>query len=453
MLKGILILNGKKYSNGKHIEYICKNSDKNIEDIKLSYKVKLDFQKNVINKYVYYTDKIENIMGNVNNYDAYVEYEIINVLKYGYNKEDKLFQKKCENITFPPLLREEDEFIFTIDGESTKDFDDAVSITDTHINIYISNVPKILEEYDLFKYINKISSIYLPNKTINMLPKILSENLCSLKKDNVRNVFYMNINLETLEISFNTKNVYISKNFIYESEELLKNNNYVKLSEEVKKLNNKYKYLENIKNSHEVIEFLMVLMNYHSSKILNKGIFRSCTRGDEMIKEIKFFFGGNGNYIKEKNGHEILKLDSYLHITSPIRRIVDIVNMLSLQIQLNLFNGNINNFIDENIGRIEEINAVNKKIRKMQNRVSLINLSLTTNILENIYEGYVFILDGEVKNKNGTFSYLVYLLDLKLVLPLKSVSKLKFNEKYNFKIYLFMNEGVPKKKIKIEIIS
>ena len=43
------------------------------------------------------------------------------------------------------------------------------------------------------------------------------------------------------------------------------------------------------------------------------------------------------NY-QENNGHELINagLDNYVHITSPIRRLVDLLNMLKIQEKLNL---------------------------------------------------------------------------------------------------------------------
>ena len=53
-------------------------------------------------------------------------------------------------------------------------------------------------------------------------------------------------------------------------------------------------------------------------------------------------WSSGGTYVKYKNieGHEILDLDAYVHITSPIRRLVDLLNILEFQHELNLIHFN-----------------------------------------------------------------------------------------------------------------
>ena len=46
-----------------------------------------------------------------------------------------------------------------------------------------------------------------------------------------------------------------------------------------------------------------------------------------------------GNYVKFENleGHDLLDFDAYVHITSPIRRLIDLLNIMTLQHSLGLF--------------------------------------------------------------------------------------------------------------------
>ena len=80
----------------------------------------------------------------------------------------------------------------TIDGQSTLDFDDALSIQthDDHflVGIHISDVAHYIKKEDLFdrEARSRASSIYLPDDRISMIPPALSENLLSLKKDHIR---------------------------------------------------------------------------------------------------------------------------------------------------------------------------------------------------------------------------------------------------------------------------
>jgi ribonuclease R len=77
---------------------------------------------------------------------------------------------------------------FTIDPDTAKDFDDALSLTKDkkgvfHLSVHIADVshyvrPGTLLDKEAFKRAN---STYFPGKCIPMLPSELSDNLCSLK--------------------------------------------------------------------------------------------------------------------------------------------------------------------------------------------------------------------------------------------------------------------------------
>lgn len=77
--------------------------------------------------------------------------------------------------------------LITIDGPSTLDFDDALSIEkrDSHVElgIHITDVGYYVSKDDpIDRYSrNRGSSIYLPEGKISMMPSLLSEQLCSLR--------------------------------------------------------------------------------------------------------------------------------------------------------------------------------------------------------------------------------------------------------------------------------
>ena len=70
------------------------------------------------------------------------------------------------------------QYVFTVDNEDTRDYDDAISINSTEtgyiISVYISNVALWMETYNLWNsFSERISTIYLPDQKRPMIPSIL----------------------------------------------------------------------------------------------------------------------------------------------------------------------------------------------------------------------------------------------------------------------------------------
>jgi exoribonuclease R len=148
----------------------------------------------------------------------------------------------------------------------------------------------------------------------------------------------------------------------------------------------------------------------------------------------------------------MLDLESYIHCTSPIRRLVDLLNMAKLQKNMKMVNygENFSQFYDKWTSRLEYINTTMRAIRKIQTDCSLLHLCSTdSEILEREYEGYVF--DKIVRN-DGLFQYIVYLENLKSVSRITSRFDLVNFQKYNFKVYIFQEEASLKKKIRLHIL-
>ncbi len=82
--------------------------------------------------------------------------------------------------------------LMTIDGQSTQDFDDAISIQnlDDHylVGVHIVDVAHFVAKGDPIdeEALRRGSSIYMPDQKIPMLPPVLAEGLCSLKEGQLR---------------------------------------------------------------------------------------------------------------------------------------------------------------------------------------------------------------------------------------------------------------------------
>ena len=140
-----------------------------------------------------------------------------NVWKDKYEKEDKLKDRKDFRETTT----------FTIDPADAKDFDDAISLKtlgngDYEVGIHIADVSHfVVEKTELDREAYKRgTSIYLVDRTIPMLPEILSNNLCSLNPNEPKYafsaVFVMDKNAKVKERWFGKTLIESDKRFTYE---------------------------------------------------------------------------------------------------------------------------------------------------------------------------------------------------------------------------------------------
>tara|TARA_X000000950_G_C13883696_1_gene647963 strand:+ start:499 stop:2232 length:1734 start_codon:yes stop_codon:yes gene_type:complete len=379
--------------------------------------------------------------------------------------------------------RRNNYYIFSIDGSTTNDYDDAIGLKDNVLSIYISNVAIWLDNLDLWDAFSKrVSTIYLPNHKRNMLPNILSDDLCSLikKKDKIALTMdiYFNETNETINIEkIEYKNclIRLKENFIYESDSLLNNSHYNKILSIVHKLNKNDLFIHNIRNSYDLISYLMIFMNYKTSIFLKKekiGIFRKLEHSydskkyenidiSDDDKQFIFLYHSNcAQYCKHDdsiyNSFMYNNIKQYTHITSPIRRLVDLLNSITLQKKLNILQFSSNkgiSFYENWVNDLEYINLMMRCIRKVQNNCNIFSkIENSENKL--VCKGLCF--DGIDRN-NKMKMYNVFIKELnyvgKISISNEYAEKIKITDfkYYNFEIYLFLNEENMKKKVKLKI--
>lgn len=379
--------------------------------------------------------------------------------------------------------------IFSIDPSCCADFDDAFSIKALDDNmlslsIYIANVSILMDALNLWpSFSERISTIYLPDKKRPMLPTILSDCLCSLQAGNSRFAFVLDLTVnrdsgEIVSTKYSNCIIRVNKNYVYEEPDLLVSKDYILLLDTVKKLSKNYRYINNVKNSHEAVSYLMILMNYFSAKELLKakvGIFRSTVSKkkdkdsllsdslpEDVSKFIKIWNSAYGQYIDISllgsddpsfYKHELLDMDAYIHITSPIRRLVDLLNMIKLQQVLGLatLSESASDFFMSWIQKIDYINVTMRAIRRVQNDCTLLDTSAKNiSILDSIYDGYCF---DKLARNDGLFQYIVYLPELKMTSKITVREDMENYAARKYKLFLFNNEEKFKRKIRLQIVS
>ena len=504
VIPAVLVLEGRrsfgKWKKSRKLLFKCVPDDRRMPIFLVPYEIKNSFNKKLFNKYTVIKFKswegkhplgtIIQTIGNVTELDNFYEYQLYCKSLYASIQDfKKETMKKIKSQTEEHFIEvicnkynpedRRDRNIFTIDPVGSKDFDDALGMEETEnqviLSIYIANVPFWLDALDLWdSFSERISTIYLPDRKRPMLPTILSDALCSLQENRPRFAFTIDItfekdNLTISNISWNNTLIRVSTNLRYDTDSQRNYPAYQKLFIFIKNINRKYKYMDTIRNCHDVIAYCMILMNYLSAKKLldfKTGIFRgvkldkSFTPPNTVPAEVQTFlkmwnsFGAN--YAKYENlvSHEALDLDAYVHITSPIRRLVDILTMVLLQnkLQLTNYNTNMTKFYEKWTSD-EAINYINKtmrSIRKVQNDCSLLKICYNDQERMNkIYIGYIF--DKIIRN-DGLYQYMVYLPELKTVNRFTSRHSQENMTKQTFRLYIFMDENQLKQKLRIELL-
>jgi exoribonuclease R len=541
--KDTLDLSGSaiKKTPGKLL-YKCIPDDKTLPPFLIPYEFKhSNFSKLYSNLYVTFSfskwgekDKhpigtLTNVIGEVNNsnIDIYYSYQLLcknlNISIEQFNKtlfnsiksrfdSSTIDLNKITNefilSQYPELENRTDQKewnIFTIDSVNTTDYDDAFSIKkigssescETYmLSIYISNVALWMELFGLWDaFSSRVSSIYLPDKKIIMLPTIMSSNLCSLIENAYRYAFTMDITISVINydstnekdimienIEFKNTIINVSNNYSYQQDCLFLNPNYKTLFNITKLLSEKYVCQYDITDSNHMVAYLMILMNYYCAKnlkknntgILLKNNITTMPKGTWLHNEsdnfIKSWYLSKSEYFGVMNkidttsnsphisNHESLQLDAYTHITSPIRRIVDLLNLVEMQQIHDLFEFSkearqfYNKWTSED--HILFINTNMKSIRKLQNECTLLDMfNNLPELIEKNLNGVII----DIKNNIGSNKppvYMVYVPELKITCKITKQTTKNY-ELYNqikCKLYMFPDEYNIKQKIRLEEI-
>ena len=496
--------------------YKCIPDDVRLPAFLVSYDIKeLGFSKVLPNLYVtikydLMADSLKhpigvltNVLGSVDNLDSFYEYQLycksLNASIQKFTKatssalKDKTHDDIISNIAtkYENIEDRTDWKIFTIDPINSTDFDDAFSVkylseNRVLLSIYISNVTLWLDSLDLWNsFSNRISTIYLPDRKRPMLPTLLSDCLCSLQQDKNRLAFTLDFVIDMREggiiicHSFRNCLIRVYKNYTYEQPELLRDPNYLTLMDVGKVLTKQFKYLNGLKNSHDVVSYFMILMNFYSATELlqsKNGIFRASTLKDKinvtdlisnidssLPEDVQRFIviwnSSSGQYIdltKISNlddlRHELMSLDTYIHITSPIRRLVDLLNMIQFQKNKNMLSlsDKAYAFYEKWLHELDYINVTMRAIRRVQCDCTLLSECVSNpTILEEIYDGYCF---DKLERTDGLYQYIVYLPKLKLTSRITLRDSLENYEKKRYKLYLFNDEDNFKKKIRLQLV-
>ena len=223
-----------------------------------------------------------------------------------------------------------------------------------------------------------------------------------------------------------------------------------------------------VADSHDMVAYWMIYMNAKCGGYMADngiGIFRSVIHYSPEIpveiensasrRVIEQWGNTSGQYVVYKEDsapveHQIMKLQSYIHITSPIRRLVDLLNLMQISKHCGIVELSrlAEDFLALHLSKIDYINQSMRLIRKIQTDCELI--CRCTNTPELLKKNHRGILFDKTERNDGRFTYMVYLEEVGL---LSRIHLYKSMENYSCQLFrMFVFENEVKRKIRLQMI-
>ncbi len=287
---------------------------------------------------------------------------------------------------------------FCIDDEDTLDYDDAISfesgVNSYSLGIHVSNLASFLNpEHPLFHAaLERVSSLYLPPEIIPMLPLKYSQQEFSLCADSQRIVLSLMLELSAefriLKSELKIQKIAIEHNLSYASvdkdkqdprfSKLLQIADFLRNQRDPGREKERYYYglkaqgdaasikrIDNLSPARMMVEEMMILYNRSIAEYAIKNklplLYRNINQFLDEHQEVR----SSSAFLATSPGyHPGIGAEAYLHATSPIRRVVDIINQM--QICEYLENGRL---LFENEALSAMIPGIEKRILQIRDTV------------------------------------------------------------------------------------
>jgi exoribonuclease R len=145
--------------------------------------------------------------------------------------------------------------------------------------------------------------------------------------------------------------------------------------------------------------------------------------------------------------HLFLNTDRYTQVTSPIRRLVDLLNQTLLCATMGTgYSPDARAFVERWLDKIAYINASMRSIRKVQTDCAMLYQCVQhPDVLQEEHEGVVF---DKIVKQNGLIGYMVYLDKLKWLTRITMTADVENHSRHRFRLFHFESECQTKKKIR-----
>jgi exoribonuclease R len=424
------IINNKSKSCKKCVILSSDYKENNNDDDKLIITTKEFSSRDIYISLKQDSNIIDQILGIVGNKN-----DDLNLYHYLYTKNwmsNKEYKKLWQTYIFDDnydIVNDRQIYnnqIITVDPKESVDLDDGFYFNmddefyylDIHIADPISyfdfSQPSMIKIFN--EFMTRVNTCYIPliNQEINgdpihLLPKHIVDKITLLINDSnklyykrslcfkfkidketknmefdiipvkLTNIFNTNYDDYDIELNKDINKKLVTIKFINFLIDIM-NLNYIKLDDKLENINN-------FDISHTMIEIFMIFVNYYSGKYFEKNLRSMIVRAQDKYEEVNLssippyvhaFLNHAASYKLtndySNNYHNALNLNNYCHVSSPMRRVVDMINhMLIYDFDSNI----INNIINDDI--IISINTEIKRQKRINNAYELVKYLDITN--------------------------------------------------------------------------
>ena len=149
-----------------------------------------------------------------------------------------------------------------------------------------------------------------------------------------------------------------------------------------------------------------------------------------------------------------MNIDSYVHITSPIRRLVDLLNQIVFQREFGLVemvSREAEDFLTGWQLRMNEINTAMRSIRKTQIDCDwLFRCNAHPEWMQHPHRGVIF---DRIEKPDGNYSYTVHLSDLNILGRIVTQEKYVNYHLLNFRLFVFNESDTLNRKIRLAVAN
>lgn len=386
------------------------------------------------------TNTILEGLGNIGNSksDIDIYFHIFTLGWTSKSKYNELWEKINTSFDLATNRINYDDEVITIDPTGSIDLDDGFSFSFDdefyYLTIHIAD-PVSLFDFNNPIFINIIKELFLRLQTCyigtnptHLMPEKIIKQISLLELDSENNSrraisfnFKIPINdLDTgIEFKYNFTNLTNITNYTYENYDKkinLDDNlkiNLVKITNKLIKLMDIKLDLIEIETdiSHKMIEVFMIFTNWYGGNYLINNNWKTIIRTQDSTifgedfdinivptytRPILSQAANYKSYLKldakdknDNNFHHTLGIYNYAHLTSPMRRIIDIIN------HLGFYQINIENIIPDfnQIFNLDKINDKIKNYKKISNAYDLVKflkINSNSNNKENIFKACLF---------------------------------------------------------------